>query len=169
MGDRFRDTERDMASDTRDLKRLEDKYKNQSARIRTIAKDLEYMKFENEVLKDFIMTKMAPNDDAMLGDKIDAPNTYEKEEEGSIHDPYETPQKYLGFNKFYIPEMATTKRWEDSQTFAPKVSTLQTHAVTLTSQCHEHTSQRRRFDAAVGLASTRLQDSRNNVAVIMRF
>ena len=118
-----------MASDYRGQRGLEQMRSTNSAAIRGLAKELEYVKFENEVLKDFIFEKGGPYGEARRNDAVGgAPPKYDKEEEGSIHDPESDqglggrPPRYYGFNKFYKPELATTKRYEDLQQETHKVS-----------------------------------------------
>lgn len=113
-----------MASESYDISRLEAIHKKHAAKILDLSRELEHVKHENEALRDLVHGKRGPDfcDASWTGDK------YKKAEEGSIHDddfglgPDGKPKRYWGFNKFYTPEMATSKRWEDLQNVYSKVS-----------------------------------------------
>ena len=101
--------------------------------MKELSRGLEGVKLENEALKEYVFGKGGPG--AGRDIRRDSPHgpyadKYDKEEEGSIHDtdcdydlaPDGQRRKYWGFNYFYTPEMATTKRWEDLQNLHHKVS-----------------------------------------------
>ena len=108
---------------TRDLRNIHDRQYTQSAQLKDLWRGLEDVKHENEVLKEYVFGKGAERDrDPRRDSPVDPyAEKYDKLEQGSIHDkdydeaPDGQKRKYWGFNYFYTPEMATSKRWEDLQ------------------------------------------------------
>ena len=121
--------------DSRDLRNLHARHDTHSAKLRELSKELEHVKLENEALREFVLENSGKGHAQAEPEGATATEPpgpfvekYEKQEEGSIHDldydlaPDGKPRRYWGFNYFYTPQMATSKRWEDLQNFYNKVS-----------------------------------------------